>query len=898
MAPGDPVEGGIATPLFRGETQTPRATRPTRERGLNPGFSSPALLCYLPGTRGSSRSPAGPAGTLPCAPGLLSLCASNWCLYQMSRMVTFVAACKKERFLVHSQQPCPPGAPDCPRDRVMYRMIHKPMYRLQQRVLTAPAWRCCRGFQGPNCELHDPVVSATPAEPGDSLPQPWDKPASFGLVHPAAELREAEGSLARDLQNDIHQVADGLPGPWATSATGDLTVGAMEETEMESDFPDRALEQVPPLHVDAFLQEHISPIWRSVNESLRSLSQAVWNLSLDLEANRQALQRVQASSVASPDLQELGAKFEAKVQEHSRHMDQLRQDLEGHLEAQHRSLHRALAEVQAEMNAKFKRLLKAQEPLGTNGSQVGAAARPEPESLQARLGQLQRNLSELHTACSYKEEELQEAFGDVRATLVQHTHEIKELYSESDETFDQISNVERLVEELQVNHTGLRELRVDLMEKSLIMEEIKEELERRLQELNVTLQQLQSSHARYLKDCSCPKLSSDPDAARAQEEKPGPLDSQDDSSLWALRATVETALSTMDVLEAKHERAWAERARLRGRVQALDSEVRALRVAVEDTQRDARQLHSSFAALLQDGLRHEAALASLFGEEALEELSEGAPGPLPLRYGQVLEALRDAARGLQEQALGWHALDARVAALERAPGPEETTPGCEASCVAKFNGSLQGLQGALSATQRDLERQRRLFHALFGNFRGLLATNVSLDLGKLQAMLDRKGKKQQKEPAAQRRDKERELEQRAPGAGTWRPGSPVAFYASLSDGTGTAAPQTVKFNTTSVNLGNSYFPEHGYFRAPERGIYLFAVSVEFGPGPGTGQLVIGGHHQTPVCTTEQRAGGTATTFAMAELQQGERVWFELTQGTVAKRSPAGTAFGGFLMFTT
>lgn len=125
----------------------------------------------------------------------------------------------------------------------------------------------------------------------------------------------------------------------------------------------------------------------------------------------------------------------------------------------------------------------------------------------------------------------------------------------------------------------------------------------------------------------------------------------------------------------------------------------------------------------------------------------------------------------------------------------------------------------------------------------------------------------------------------------------MAFYASFSEGTSTL--QTVKFNSTYINIGSSYFPEDGYFRAPERGIYLFAVSIEFGPGPGTGQLVFGGHHRTPVCTTEeQRGGSTATTFAMAELQKGERVWFELTQGSVIKRSPSGTAFGGFLLFKT
>lgn len=125
----------------------------------------------------------------------------------------------------------------------------------------------------------------------------------------------------------------------------------------------------------------------------------------------------------------------------------------------------------------------------------------------------------------------------------------------------------------------------------------------------------------------------------------------------------------------------------------------------------------------------------------------------------------------------------------------------------------------------------------------------------------------------------------------------MAFYASLSGGTTTL--QTVKFNTTYINIGSSYFPEHGYFRAPVRGVYLFAVSIEFGPGPGTGQLVFGGRHQTPVASTEEWKGGsTATTFAMAELQKGERVWFELIQGSVIQRNPPGTAFGGFLMFKT
>lgn len=125
----------------------------------------------------------------------------------------------------------------------------------------------------------------------------------------------------------------------------------------------------------------------------------------------------------------------------------------------------------------------------------------------------------------------------------------------------------------------------------------------------------------------------------------------------------------------------------------------------------------------------------------------------------------------------------------------------------------------------------------------------------------------------------------------------MAFYASLSEEMATLP--TVTFNTAYINIGSSYFPEDGYFRAPERGVYLFAVSVGFGPGPGAGQLVIGGHRRTLVCAAEEQRGGrTATTFAVAQLQKGERVWFELTQGSLMKSSPSGTAFGGFLLFKT
>ncbi|XP_030742372.1 multimerin-2 [Echinops telfairi] len=236
--------------------------------------------------------------------------------------------------------------------------------------------------------------------------------------------------------------------------------------------------------------------------------------------------------------------------------------------------------------------------------------------------------------------------------------------------------------------------------------------------------------------------------------------------------------------------------------------------------------------------------------------------------------------------------------LEQQGGPSSSLT------VATAEEANQTELGAIVSTQRSLERHQRLFHSLFENFQGLLAANSSIDLGKLQARLTRKRKTQHRATQTQTRHK-KEVEPWADPAGRGRAlatklmeaGSPVAFYAGCSEGT--TALQTMKFNTTYVNIGSNYFPEHGYFRAPERGVYLFAVSIDFGPGPGSGQLVIGGHHRTPVYTAgEQTGGSTAVTFAVAELQKGERVWFEVTQGLVTKRNPPSSTFGGFLIFKT
>ncbi|XP_059518035.1 multimerin-2 isoform X2 [Myotis daubentonii] len=806
----------------------------------------------------------------------------------------------------------------------MYRIAHKPVYQVKQKVLASVVWRCCPGFAGSDCQHHDPAATPEPADPGDDLQEHWAGPAD---VEPAAEtsnIRVRQERLLRGLQNDIHHPADSLPGPGMAPASN-LTAAVTEAHEEALEFPGKSLEQVLPF----------SPVWSGFNQSLHSLLEAVRNLSLDVEANRQAIGMVRDSAVPRADFQELGAKFETKVQENSQRVGQLQQEVEDRLNAQQLSLQHSLSEVQAEVDTKLKRLLKAQEHLSNSSlaaAAAGAGARPEPESLQARLSQLQRNLSALHLDTSHREEALQGTLADMQATLDRHVEEIKELYSESDETFDQISAVEQQVEKLQGTQQELRELRVALMEKSLIVEENKVDTDRQLLELNLTLQHLQGGLAdliKYVTDCNCQKPPGGPDGTqegpgntmRDPEGAHGSLDLRrpgDGSSLRALEHAVAAVSRGLEEQRAEAQQAGADRARLRTQLRALSGQAAALQAAEGELRRAAGELRASFAALLADALRHEALLAALFGEDVV---AEEEPGPLALSYEQMRVGLQDAALGLHEQARGWAALAARVTALEQAgaAGGEAAGPARElqrlgqccaagASGAAALNSSLQGLHGAVSAAQLGLQRHQQLFHRLFANFQGLVAANVSLDLGKLQAMLGRKERKEQKAlDASRRRDKKqvRPLADadvhgpapRALGAEPQEAGSPVAFYAGFSGGM--AAPQTVKFDAAHINVGSSYFAEDGCFRAPERGVYLFAASIEFGPGPGAGQLVCGGHHRTPIgAAEERRGGGAATAFALAELREGERVWVEVTQGSVRQGSPPGTAFGGFLLFRT
>ncbi|KFQ72622.1 Multimerin-2, partial [Phoenicopterus ruber ruber] len=230
-----------------------------------------------------------------------------------------------------------------------------------------------------------------------------------------------------------------------------------------------------------------------------------------------------------------------------------------------------------------------------------------------------------------------------------------------------------------------------------------------------------------------------------------------------------------------------------------------------------------------------------------------------------------------------------------------------ANVIEPLNVSVETLSADLATIKQKLEEHLLIFKKLFGSNEELVASNISLDVTKIQSMLTRKVRRQQKGQDKQRdkkkTEKHRENMQTISGRNTVRTellekDSSVAFHVGFSEGKD--KEKTLRFNETYLNYGNSYFPEHGYFKAPHKGVYLFVISVEFSSGPALGQLSFSRGYKRTLSSSQRKTpnGNTMTTFAMAEMEKGEKVCFELLQGSVVKRSPPGTTMGGFLIFKT
>ncbi|XP_036386731.1 EMILIN-3-like [Megalops cyprinoides] len=102
----------------------------------------------------------------------------NYCAYVVEKKVSCVVQAGSASYVKAEYNKCAWGQ-NCP--SLMYRMLHKPQYKVGYKTVTELEWRCCHGYSGPSCD-----VGPAPM-PGKSLmPHPGMKghPWYQSLLHP------------------------------------------------------------------------------------------------------------------------------------------------------------------------------------------------------------------------------------------------------------------------------------------------------------------------------------------------------------------------------------------------------------------------------------------------------------------------------------------------------------------------------------------------------------------------------------------------------------------------------------------------------------------------------------------------------------------------------------------
>ncbi|XP_031973006.1 multimerin-2 isoform X1 [Corvus moneduloides] len=919
----------------------------------------------------------------------------NWCSFTQSRLVTYIEACMKEKYIVNSQQPCLNGAPDC--QKIMYRTALKPVYQVKQKVLKSLQWKCCPGFIGKDCEQRDPNFILVPETETEGQEEEFSNHMSTSVdSRELFEVIQNHEALLDDLQSDIHQAASTL-GDLQRLFENNGTSMVLEVNQSNSDHQWRLLQQVLFPHVENFLRRHFSPMWASFNRSLQNLSNIVRNLSHDVEANKKSIERFQESTVPKKEFQELGTKFESKIQENTVKVDQVKRDIEDQVHMQQANIHYNLSMIKADTDTKLKKLHKIQQThfLALNNSI--ANVKQEQNLLENKLEALKKNLTELSSHYGPKDVNSQLTSRQIREILSGHAKQLKELHIDSDVAFQNIEVLGRWFKELKKNISKYRpeDLTITLAEKSVIMEENNAAMERQISELNYTLSNLQENYSdllRYMEECNCQRIPSDADVL--EEDPQNSTYSLEDSQSKDMKhlesvfrdlfqSEIEELSSAIPSIHLSLNLRQEENRQLQSQVTAFSEDIGLLKKKDEEIHRHIKYLNSSFSSLLKDAMRHEEALEALLRHEFLDVFFEDDFSSLIPSVFQLQESLRHFSDKLQEQNVTLQSLMRRFHLLERGhqnnhdahmppkhPKQETQTsstlqevssqrsiiehmePNYEAvkddsldssayndimtlkndikhlslaikrhesrgdtslccnhtiaNAIEPLNVSVETLSADLATIKRNLEEHLLTFKKLFGSNEELVASNVSLDVIKIQSMLNRKGRRQQKGQDKQR-DKKRPEKHRENTQKTGRntvqtelveKDSLVAFHVGFSERKD--KEKTVRFNETYLNYGNSYFSEQGHFKAPHKGVYLFVISVEFSSGPALGQLSFSRGYKRTLSSSQRKTphGNTMTTFAMAEMEKGETVCFELLQGSVVKRSPPGTTMGGFLISKT
>ncbi|OCT59794.1 multimerin-2 [Xenopus laevis] len=616
--------------------------------------------------------------------------SGNRCPYVRSRVVSFVHLCKTEKYIIRSQTICPSGTPDC--QRTMYRLAQKPVYEIKRKEVTSLEWKCCPGYIGTNCEVIDPNSIPIPEILAARSETEWEP-----LLNTATEVPEIiqsiqkQETLIEEIQNDIHQATDNLLD--LQNALEKNTSLSSNMNQTKSDAEDRLLREIFLPYMENFLREKFNPMWNSFNKSLQNLSDVVNNLSENVETNRKRMDMFLENTVPKKDLHELGTKFESKIQDSIVKLDHMKHELYNHLHFQQAGIHYNFTVIKADTDMKLKQSQKLQQSQFAHFNiSIDELSRGQ-EQIQDQLQSLTQNITQLWVSCHTEGGKTKQiTYEHINQTLAEYKDQIRDLYTESDAAFENLSTLEKWFKELRTEFKkNAHEVQVSLMEKSLTMEENKDFLLRQIMKLNYTVTSFQEGSNDLWKDCDCQKITMD---ILALEEGQKNLSSllenvsygiadvkvKEGFSKTSLQNSVED-LSLALHLNRQSLSAQQEQGRTLAHITSqLKSQAKNFSEDVESLKKDndvinnhIKLLDSTFSSLLEDATRHDRALQALLGEDVLEVMSEDNPVVLQMSLSEIYEVVNETRHRLEYQQMITDLLNRRLQVLEMQPQKRDSS---------------------------------------------------------------------------------------------------------------------------------------------------------------------------------------------------------------------------------
>ncbi|XP_039889883.1 multimerin-2a isoform X2 [Simochromis diagramma] len=470
---------------------------------------------FPPHPRTTETSPLGETGSNPARSG-------NWCPFVHNHVQTMAVMCGTEKYTIKSQSPCPSGTPDC--HLTMYKLSTRPIYRQQQKIVTALLWRCCPGHGGHNCE---DTVSGPRQDSESSTLIGRSEAGTSEVKAPVVHTRpQQRGGDLNHEQND-HQVPDSTlydasypssqdndtqptPGPGHAHKRHHTSYQAtnthnhdrhphhldrdhpQQEHRTPEDlsaaplpYPGALIPLIVPYMMDRVWSQ-LQPVMERFNHSLEHLSQRVGDLAHDVAQ----LKSSQLGAGHQMTLQEerddgveerLDARLDEVIQnigEVKRQVEAQQTEMEKRLHSQHVMLHYNLTSFKADIDVKLKRQQKTLQV----SLQAMNATLTGLKLDQWEMAEDEQDQDDLHPPTNPPHQlppptdasELWDAIDRLDNTVVNNTVKVTTLMEDAAVTSRAVQQLSRHVKELekQINDTA-RRTQVVFMETGLEVEDAK-----------------------------------------------------------------------------------------------------------------------------------------------------------------------------------------------------------------------------------------------------------------------------------------------------------------------------------------------------------------------------------------------------------------------------------------